>query len=156
MVSIPTEIDLYSTGGAQVYQLGGEIITTHYPLQGLNYMYAQGNRRTLLQMAPASPVTGAVTIYDRVPIKLTPNKTSVTIYGYGKTSTLHVGVYNSGGTPAGSGVATLTFGASASVQTATITGLTVSTAVYVRASSPSVGSIIYMLQFYEGALAALP
>jgi len=153
MVSVPSSIILHASGGGQQFELKADIISTNNPMQGNNYLYAAGNRRTIFQASPASEFSGALTCYSRVPISLTDSKTAVTVYADIETGSVKFEIFNAAGASQGS--VTLTDGATRSVQNGNVTGLTPSSVDYCTVTTTGGSVKLYQIQAYEVALTSI-
>ncbi len=152
-VTVPSSILLWASGGAQRFDLGGKIVEPYNPIQGQNYMYGDGNRRTLFQGAPHLEFSGALTAYKLVPISLTGTKSSIVVYADIEAGSTKLEVFNSSAVSQGS--VTLT-SVARSVQNGTISSLTPSSVAYITITTINVSGVkLYAIQAYEGALTSL-
>ena len=152
-VSVPSSILLWGAGGAQRFDLGGNIVEPYNPIQGHNYMYGAGNRRTLFQGAPKQEFVGAGTAYKLVPIALTVTKSGVTVYADLEGGSVKLEIFNSSDVSQGS--ITLTSSPRA-VKTGNITSLTPSSVAYLTVTLINVTAVkLYAIQAFEIALTSL-
>jgi len=153
MTSVPSHIQLWASGGAQKFELGGNIVSTSNPLQGLNYMYAAGNRRTIVQFKSQTALSGTQTVFERVPISLTPNKTAIAFWADIGGGELRFEVFNAA--DVSQGFTTIAVGARA-VTTSSVTGLTPASVEYATVTITNIGTVtLYAFQAVEVALTAI-
>lgn len=152
--TIPSSILLWSSGGAQRFNLGKTPISEPYnPIQGHNYMYGAGNRRTLFQGAPKQEFVGAGTAYKLVPISLTVTKDSVTVYADLEGGSVKLEIFDSSDVSLGSVTLTAT---TRSVENGDITSLDPLEVAYLNVTLINVTSVkMYAVQAFEVALTSL-
>jgi len=155
MVAVPGFISLLTAGGAEKFNLAGNIIESHDPAQGHNYMYGRGNLRSLFQRTIRSALVVPGIVYERVPIVMTSDKTGVTVFAKIQDGAVKMEIFNFAGVSQGS--VTLTSVPLATLS-GTILGLTASSVNYCTVTLIDVAGgseRLSEIQMYENALATI-